>query len=199
MSNLRTCPKGHQYSTDPNAGGALQDTPCPVCSSSGPLIPPPTGLPILPPPHVEGFEVLGELGRGGMGIVYKARQLELDRVVALKMILNSALAGPADVARFRTEARAAAGLQHPNIVQVYTIGENAGLPFFALEYVEGRTLAHRIAGAPQPPLDSARLVETLARAVHFAHGRHVVHRDLKPANVLLAADGTPKVADFGLA
>jgi tRNA A-37 threonylcarbamoyl transferase component Bud32 len=163
---------------------------------------PPTGVP--PPsaanwPHVPGYEIDGELGRGGMGVVYKARQTDLRRSVALKMILAGAHASDRQLARFRAEARAEARLQHPNIVQVYEIGEHDGLPYFSLEFVDGSNLGQKAGRQPQPPRDAARLVETLARAAHYAHERGVVHRDLKPANVLLTADGTPKVADFGLA
>jgi WD40 repeat protein len=148
---------------------------------------------------VPGYEILGELGRGGMGVVYEARQLALGRLVALKMVLTGAHAGPTEFSRFRTEAQALARLQHPNIVQIHQIGECDGRPFFALEYVEGGSLARQLDGTPRPPGPAAALTETLARAVQAAHAAGVVHRDLKPANVLLAADGTPKVTDFGLA
>jgi hypothetical protein len=150
-------------------------------------------------PRVPGYEILGVLGRGGMGVVYKARHLALKRAVALKMILAGGQAGAPERARFRAEAEAVARLQHPGIVQVHEVGEHAGHPFCALEFVPGGSLAHRLGGGPLPPREAARLVEALARAVHLAHSRNVVHRDLKPANVLLAADGSPKVTDFGLA
>src|SRR5205085_1992183 len=146
-----------------------------------------------------GYEILEELGRGGMGVVYKARQTSLNRMVALKMILDGDYAGRPELARFRAEAEAVARLQHPNIVQIYEVGEHLGRPFLALEYVDGGSLAQKLDGAPQPPGPAARLVETLARAVHAAHRQQVVHRDLKPANVLLSEDGAPKVSDFGLA
>jgi WD40 repeat protein len=150
-------------------------------------------------PIVPGHEVLGVLGRGGMGVVYKARQVRLDRLVALKMLPMEAEARPESLERFRAEAAAVARLQHPNIVQIHEVGEADGAPYFALELVEGRTLAQKFAGTAQEPRLAARLVETLARAMDFAHRRGVVHRDLKPANVLLTAEGVPKVADFGLA
>lgn len=148
---------------------------------------------------VPGYELLGELGRGGMGVVWKARHVALDRVVALKMILGGANAPPSLLARFRDEARAVAKFQHPHIVQVFEVGEFAGLPYFSLEYVDGGTLSKKIAREPQPPRYAAGVVETLARAVQYAHDRNVIHRDLKPGNVLLAADGTVKLTDFGLA
>jgi predicted Ser/Thr protein kinase len=148
---------------------------------------------------VPGYEVLGELGRGGMGVVYKARQVALNRVVALKMILGGAHAGPEDLARFRTEAEAVAQLKHANIVQVYDIGECDGKPFFSLEFVEGGSLDRKLNRKAQKPKEAAALVETLARAMHSAHQKGVIHRDLKPANVLLTPDGMPKITDFGLA
>ena len=134
-----------------------------------------------------------------MGVVYKARQVSLNRFVALKMIRGAADADPDEASRFRGEAEAVARLQHANIVQVFEVGEHEGRLYISLEYMEGGDLNRRTAGRPQPPAEAAALVETLARAMHHAHQRGVVHRDLKPANVLLTADGTPKIADFGLA
>jgi predicted Ser/Thr protein kinase len=153
-----------------------------------------TDLPSLP-----GYEILGELGRGGMGVVYKAKQVHLKRLVALKMILAGAHATPQELARFRTEAEAIARLQHPNIVQIYDVGEHDGRPYFSFEYVDGSSLAQKLNGTPQPPRYAAQLVEILARAMHAAHQRGIIHRDLKPANILLTAEGDPKVTDFGLA
>jgi serine/threonine-protein kinase len=148
---------------------------------------------------VPGYEILGELGRGGMGVVYRARQAGLGRVVALKMILTGGHAGEDERARLRAEAEAVARLSHPNIVQIFEVGEHDGLPFLALEFVAGGGLDCGLDGTPWPARRAAVLAETLARAVHAAHVGGVVHRDLKPANVLLTADGAPKVADFGLA
>jgi eukaryotic-like serine/threonine-protein kinase len=163
-------------------------------------------------PEVPGYEVLGALGYGGMGVVYQARQRGLDRLVALKM-LRAGLEGPRALARFRAEAEAIARIQHPNIVQIYEVGDYEGQPFLALEFVPGGSLATKLRGEPQPPRAAAELVELLAWAVAAVHERGVVHRDLKPANVLLAPPpatpgdyaaaleryGQPKVTDFGLA
>jgi serine/threonine-protein kinase len=148
---------------------------------------------------VPGYEVLGTLGRGGMGVVYRVRQTRLGRVVAPKMILAGAHAGESELARFRTEAEAIARLQHPNIVQIHEVREHGGLPFFSLEFCGGGSLEKKLNGTPLPPREAAALVEVLARAMQAAHQKGVIHRDLKPANVLLAEDGTPKIADFGLA
>jgi YD repeat-containing protein len=173
-------------------------------------------------PQVAGYQILGELGRGGMGAVYKAWQARLNRLVALKMILNGPHAGSELLARFRAEAEAVARLQHPNIVQIYDVGDQDGRPYFALEYVDGGSLDKKLQGAPVAPRNAAWLVETLARAVHYAHQRGIVHRDLKPANVLLQIANCklqnenlpndnlqfaicnlqfaiPKITDFGLA
>ncbi len=130
-----------------------------------------------------GYEILGELGRGGMGVVYLARNLALNRPCALKMILASLHGGSTAVARFRAEAEAVARLRHPGIVQIYHVGEAGGLPFLELEYVSGGSLDRVLDGTPRPPADAARLVEDLARAIAEAHGKGIVHRDLKPANV----------------
>jgi predicted Ser/Thr protein kinase len=148
---------------------------------------------------IPGHEILDELGRGGMGVVYKARQLGLNRLVALKMSLSGDYAGAGELMRFRHEAEAVAKLQHPGIVQIYAIDEVDGKPYFCLEYVDGGSLQKKLAGTPQPPRQAAELLEKLARAMAYAHEHHIIHRDLKPANVLLTAAGEPKIADFGLA
>jgi serine/threonine protein kinase len=172
-------------------------------------------------PAVPGYEVLEEIGRGGMGVVYKARQLGLERLVALKMILAASTAGAEQRARFQTEAEALARVRHPNIVEVHAFGEHEGQPYVALEYVSGGSLARHLAGQPLSPTDAARLVAPLARAVAALHAEGILHRDLKPANVLLADSAcgfalgahpedvaanakrqavcVPKVSDFGLA
>jgi eukaryotic-like serine/threonine-protein kinase len=169
---------------------------------------------------VPGYEILEILGRGAMGVVYKARQRGLKRIVALKMILSGEHAGEADLARFRMEAEAVGQLQHPNIVQVYEVGELNGCPYLALEYIDGGSLQAKLAGAPQPVLPAAQLMQVLAQAMNFAHSKGIIHRDLKPANVMLMSVrnaatagsmslsgaplaeqvyGVPKIADFGLA
>jgi WD40 repeat protein/tetratricopeptide (TPR) repeat protein len=226
MTSRFTCPLGHEWevavdTTDP----ATAHTLCPVCRSANTLpvppateaAPPTAAVPprgvkegetlfdqVRPPAAgpqatgVPGYEIESELGRGGMGVVYRARQVKANRVVALKMILGAG-EGAAEMARFRTEAEASARLQHPNIVQVFEVGDHGGRPFFSLEFCGGGSLDRKLKGTPLPPAEAARLTETLARAMHAAHGQQVLHRDLKPANVFLAADGTPKIADFGLA
>ena len=152
----------------------------------------------LPEPF-DDYEPVAEIGRGGMGVVYRARQTSLDRQVALKMILRGALASPEDVARFRAEAEAAARLNHPNIVQVYEVGEHLGQPFFSMQYVEGTTLSRKIADGPLPSREAARLLIPVCRGVAEAHRNGVLHRDLKPSNILIDEDGRPFVTDFGLA
>ena len=148
---------------------------------------------------IPGYDLLGELGRGGMGVVYKARDQKLKRVVALKMILSGAHASDEDMQRFQIEAEAVARLQHPNIVQIYEVAEHEGRPYIALEYAAGGSLDQKISGTPQNAEESARLIETLARAIELAHQQEIIHRDLKPANILLTEEGEPKITDFGLA
>ncbi len=151
------------------------------------------------PPRVPGYELIGVLGRGGVGVVYKAVHLRLNRTVALKMLLAGAFATRAERQRFAREAELVAGLRHANVVQVYDVGDLDGRPYFTMEFIEGGSLADSIAGTPRPARQAAELVATLADAIAAAHAGGVVHRDLKPSNVLLTADGTPKVTDFGLA
>jgi hypothetical protein len=150
-------------------------------------------------PVVPGFEILEELGRGGMGVVYKARQINLNRLVALKMILAGAHAGHVARARFDMEAQAVASLQHPDIVQIHDVGQAGGLPYFSLEFIDGGSLALRLDGRPVDITQAAWTIRILARAIHAAHLQGIVHRDLKPANILLTTDGRPKITDFGLA
>jgi WD40 repeat protein/tRNA A-37 threonylcarbamoyl transferase component Bud32 len=150
-------------------------------------------------PTIPGYEILGKLDSGGMGVVYKARQLRLPRTVALKMLKGRLHASLKARVRFQIEMEAVALLEHPNVVRLYESGEHDGCPFFSMELCEGGSLKKKLAGRPQPPREAAALLEKLARAVAAAHERGIVHRDLKPSNVLLGEDGTPKIADFGLA
>ncbi len=150
-------------------------------------------------PAVPGYQILGELGQGGMGIVYKARQAGLNRLVALKMIRPGAKITPNQLARFHTEAKAVAQIQHPHIVQIHEIGEHEGKPYFSMEFVAGSSLHEKLNGQPLKPHVAARLIEVLARAMQEVHRHGIVHRDLKPGNILLTETGSPKIADFGLA
>jgi serine/threonine-protein kinase len=151
------------------------------------------------PCRVGDYDLLTELGRGGMGVVYQARQVSLDRMVAVKTLLRGAMASAADVARFRAEAEAVARLDHPGIVPVYEVGELDGQPFFSMKLVAGVTLARRLADGPLAPREAAALLAPICRAIHFAHQQGVLHRDLKPSNILIDLEGRPHVTDFGLA
>ncbi len=231
MSQTRTCPSGHEWD------GEAAD--CPECAEDSwnrsatstfddELPPPPRSVRVMAAartvqapitqsavlPVIPGYELLDELGRGGMGTVYRARQISLDRLVALKVVLRSE---PREHIRYRHEAGVIGRLQHPNIVQVHEVGESEGREYFAMELVGGSTLAEAISRNPIPPRAAAGLVETLARAMQYAHEQGIIHRDLKPGNILLRKDEGgrtkddsssgavdpfafhPMIVDFGLA
>ncbi len=218
MSQVLICLHGHQWEAadDGPADETLPARVCPRCGAACARVAmmesafdwqtveqkptPPTveTIPVTAPsrpaaedfPTVAGYEILRKLGQGGMGVVYQARQVSLNRLVALKMIRAGADADAEDLARFRTEAEAVAHLQHPNIVQIYEVGEQAGRPYFSLEFVDGGSLDAKLAGTPLAAQPAAQLVETLARAIQYAHERGVIHRDLKPANILLQSGTT---------
>jgi serine/threonine protein kinase len=195
----------------PGAGGPASPDPAASTGPAPPALEPDAQWPVIP-----GYEILGRLAPGGMGVVYRARQVALNRTVALKMIRTGADAGAQERARFRVEAEAIAALSHPHVIPIYDFGEWNGEPYLAMEFAEGGSLARRLAGRPMAPPEAAALVETLAQAMHFVHERGVIHRDLKPANILLqttehteyteksqkspsVVSGIPKIADFGLA
>jgi serine/threonine-protein kinase len=147
---------------------------------------------------IVGYKIVSELGRGGMGVVFKANQTDLHRLVAIKMVLRGTVAGPDDLLRFRTEAEATAGLHHPNIVRIYEVGEVDGCPYFSMEYVEGPDLSRRLAEGPLRSKVAARYVAILARAIQHAHEHNILHRDLKPSNVLLDGEDQPHITDLDL-
>jgi serine/threonine protein kinase len=157
-----------------------------------------------PPPNCPGswfgsYELLEQIGEGGMGVVFKARQRTLNRIVALKMMRSGSLASESEVKRFRSEAQAVARLQHPNVVAIHEVGEHDGQLFFSMDYIEGKNLAEVVRRTPLPAERAARYVKTIAEATHYAHERGILHRDLKPANVLIDASDQPRITDFGLA
>ncbi len=222
MTRRLTCPQGHAWEapdlpTDPSDDSATR---CPVCGTLADTLVQttrPDAAASQDPsttrrttttsddscsaffPSIPGYEILAELGRGGAGVVYKARQSALDRIVALKVLASGPSAGPIELRRFQSEAEAVARLRHPHIVPIHEVGQAAGRPYFVLEYLPGGSLAARLERQPAQPRQAADMVRTLARAIHYAHQNGIIHRDLKPGNILLDADGTPKVADFGLA
>ena len=157
------------------------------------------GANVFLPRRFGNYELLEEIARGGMGVIYKARQVKLNRSVALKLILSGQHAGVAELARFRAEAETAARLQHPNIVAIHEVGEHEGQPFFSMDYVAGQNLAQLVGNAPLPADRAAKYLQAIAEAVHYAHQQGILHRDLKPSNVLIGDTDQPRVTDFGLA
>ncbi len=191
------------FGLDEPSGLELDDTRL-VNGSHQTLVWPPSFVlragPDLPrDPRVPGYEILGMLGRGGMGVVYKGLQCRACRLVALKMVRSDAALQPEQFERFRVEAQAVARLHHPNVVQIYEVGEVDGRPYFSLELLEGGTLREKLTAAMMAPRPAAELLVVLTRAIEAAHGAGIIHRDLKPTNVLFDAQGTPKIVDFGLA
>jgi serine/threonine-protein kinase len=193
IANLRRCALAGRPGGDPaQATPGSEPTVPDVSAHSGAAA---AGLPV----RLGQYELLEQLGRGGNGVVFKARQVPLNRVVAVKLSLCGPVPGTEAFARSQVEIEAVARLQHDNIVRVYECGEHRGRPYFSMDYVEGGSLAQKLSKAPLSDREAASLVQTLARAVHFAHQHHIIHRDLKPANVLIGRDGAVKLTDFGLA
>jgi eukaryotic-like serine/threonine-protein kinase len=180
-------------------GLALDSEAEPATPVTDPAVDQATTLKQQPTTHFGDYELLELLAQGGMGVVYKARQVSLNRLVALKMIRAGVLASPAEVKRFRSEAEAVAQLRHPNIVGIYEIGESAGQHYFSMEFVAGRSLAEVVRDGPLSARRAATYVKAIAEAVHYAHQHGIVHRDLKPANVMIDESDQPRITDFGLA
>jgi eukaryotic-like serine/threonine-protein kinase len=203
MNRTRTCP---------GCGGTVaMDAPeglCPACLLAAALSPPTEGGSLWPAEpatpnavirYFGDYVLQSEIARGGMGVVYRARQVSLNRTVVIKMILAGPLATPAFIRRFRLEAEAAANLRHPNIVTIYEVGEHEGQHYFSMEYVEGRSLAALAQEHPLPGPRAAAYVRTTAEAIQYAHDHGILHRDLKPSNVLIDLSDRPRITDFGLA
>ncbi len=173
--------------------------PEPAVRSAPPRRPASRPEPAASPERVGNYELLAELARGGMGVVYRARQIGLGRIVALKMIVDRSLADDEHRRRFRTEAEAAGRLNHPGLVPIYELGEHEGRLYYSMEFVEGRSLEQLVQRGPMSPAEAARIMGDVADAVHCAHQHGIIHRDLKPSNILVDSQGRPRVADFGLA
>jgi serine/threonine protein kinase len=192
-ANVESCPR----CGTPKQGGRLGGL-CPKCVAASLLVSP------IEENGSKGrrfgdYELLEEIARGGMGVVFKARQGKLDRTVAVKMILDGRLANDEQVRRFRTEAESAGSLQHPNIVAIHEVGEHEGHHYFSMDYVDGQSLAEQVRTGPLPAKRAAEYVKSIAEAIHFAHERGILHRDLKPSNILIDSSNQPRITDFGLA
>ncbi|HMJ89876.1 MAG TPA: serine/threonine-protein kinase, partial [Candidatus Acidoferrum sp.] len=175
---------------------------CPRCAFDGALESPgsdDSGIALRSSRQFGDYELLEEVARGGMGVIYRARQISLNRIVALKMILAGQFASKEEVLRFRREAEAAAHLQHPNIVRIHETGERDGHHYFSMDYIEGRTLSDIVRDGPLPAQRAAKYTRTIAEAIHYAHSQGVLHRDLKPSNVVINGNDEPRITDFGLA